>query len=66
MTKVGGEQTFGNEKIYDLEGQDVGWLLHVNVELTLNNDCIKRKITKSWELNFSVNERNQEVVRCCG
>lgn len=66
MTKVGGEQTFGNEKIYDLEGQDVGWLLHVNVELTLNNDCIKRKTTKSWELNFSVNERNQEVVRCCG
>ena len=66
MTKVDGEQTFGNEKIYDLEGQDVGWLLHVNVELAVNNDCIKRNITKSWELNFSVNARDQEVVRSCG
>ena len=50
MTKAHGEHILGNEKVQDLEGQEVGWVPHVNVEFIMSNDCIKKREEENKEL----------------
>lgn len=59
------EQIFQNEKIHDLRSQNVGCVIHVNVELTINNDGCRGREEDNNKLgaNFSVNER---LVRSLG